>query len=123
MIRIPVKSKKAEQPAKRLPVTPTFEAIALAWYNAKVSGWSKNYADYVKRAFKNNVLPYPGSYSVNERKPLVLLSVLQRMEKRGAPDLASKVRQRCSEVFRYAIVTDRAEYNPAADPGSSFTRP
>ncbi|WP_425529910.1 phage integrase central domain-containing protein [Stenotrophomonas maltophilia] len=25
--------------------------------------------------------------------------------------------QHCSEVFRYAIVTGRAEYNPAADLG------
>ncbi|MHB7264302.1 hypothetical protein ACYCJF_08665, partial [Klebsiella pneumoniae] len=36
--------------------------------------------DYVKRAFKNNVFPYPGSQLVNEIKPLELLSVLQRME-------------------------------------------
>ncbi|WP_275429978.1 tyrosine-type recombinase/integrase, partial [Serratia marcescens] len=28
---------------------------------------------------------------------------------------AKKVRQRCGEVFRYAIVTGRAEYNPAPD--------
>ncbi|MEG8665146.1 site-specific integrase, partial [Klebsiella quasipneumoniae] len=31
-----------------------------------------------------------------------------------------KVRQRCSEVFRYAIVTGRAEYNPAADLSSTL---
>lgn len=47
-----------------------------------------------------------------------LLSVLQRIEKQGAPELASKVHQHCSEIFRYAIVTGRAEYNPAADLGS-----
>lgn len=116
----PGEVKKAEQLAKRLSVTNTFEAIALEWHNAKISGWSKNYADYVKRAFKNNVFPYLGSQPVNEIKPLELLSVLQRMEKRGAPELASKVRQRCSEVFRYAIVTGRAEYNPAADLGSAL---
>lgn len=116
----PGEVKKAEQQAKKLSVTNTFEAIALEWYNAKVSGWSKNYADYVKRAFKNNVFPYLGSRPVNEIKPLELLSVLQRMEKRGATELASKVRQRCSEVFRYAIVTGRAEYNPAADLGTAL---
>ncbi|EHX7633940.1 tyrosine-type recombinase/integrase [Pantoea agglomerans] len=116
----PGEVKKATQLAKKLSVTNTFEAIALEWYSAKVSGWSKIYADYVKRAFKNNVFPYLGSQPVNEIKPLELLSVLQRMEKRGAPELASKVRQRCSEVFRYAIVTGRAEYNPAADLGSAL---
>ncbi|AKE59359.1 integrase [Citrobacter amalonaticus Y19] len=116
----PGEVKKAELLAKKLSITNTFEAIALEWYDAKVSGWSKNYADYVKRAFNNNVFPYLGPQPVNEIKPLELLSVLQRMEKRGAAELASKVRQRCSEVFRYAIVTGRAEYNPAADLGSAL---
>ncbi len=78
----PGEVKKAKLLAQKLSVTNTFEAIALEWYNAKVSGWSKNYAGYVKRAFNNNVFPYLGSQPVNEIKPLELLSVLQRMEKR-----------------------------------------
>lgn len=116
----PGEVKKAELLAKKRSITNTFEAIATEWYNAKISGWSKNYADYVNRGFKNNVFPHLGSRPVNEIKPLELLSVLQRIEKRGAPELASKVRQRCSEVFRYAIVTGRAEYNPAADLASAL---
>lgn len=43
------------------------------------------------------------------------------MESRGATEKAKKVRQRCSEVFRYAIVTGRAEYNPAADLTSAMS--
>jgi integrase len=34
-----------------------------------------------------------------------------------------KVRQRCGEVFRYAIITGRAEYNPAPDLASALTPP
>ena len=49
--------------------------------------------------------------------------MLQRIEKRGAKELASKVRQRCSEVFRYAIVTGRAEYNPVPDLASALNTP
>ncbi len=55
------------------------------------------------------------------KSPLVLLNVLRRMESRGATEKAKKVRQRCSEVFRYAIVTGRAEYNPAADLTSAMS--
>ncbi|MDK8008918.1 integrase, partial [Escherichia coli] len=66
----PGEVKKAKLLAQKLSVTNTFEAIALEWYNAKVSGWSKNYAGYVKRAFNNNVFPYLGSQPVNEIKPL-----------------------------------------------------
>lgn len=42
-----------------------------------------------------------------------LLEALRKMEKRGALEKMRKVRQRCGEVFRYAIVTGRADYNPA----------
>lgn len=112
--------KKAEQLAKKLSITNSFEAIALEWHNAKASGWSTNYADSISRAFNKNVFPHIGSRPVNEIKPLELLSVLQSIEKRGAPELASKVRQRCGEVFRYAIVTGRAEYNPASDLASAL---
>ena len=43
------------------------------------------------------------------------------MEKRGPLEMLRKVRQRCGEVFRYAIVTGRAEYNPAPDLASALT--
>lgn len=57
---------------------------------------------------------------MGEIKPLELLNVLRKIEKRGALEKMRKVRQRCSEVFRYAIATDRAEYNPAADLSSAL---
>ena len=34
-----------------------------------------------------------------------------------------KVRQRCGEVYRYAIITSRAEYNPAPDLATALTPP
>ena len=57
---------------------------------------------------------------MGEIKPLELLNALRKIEKRGALEKMRKVRQRCSEVFRYAIATDRAEYNPAADLSSAL---
>nr|WP_178113367.1 site-specific integrase [Acerihabitans arboris] len=52
---------------------------------------------------------------IAEIKPLMLLGVLRKFEERGAMELARKARRRSGEVFRYAIVTGRAEYNPAPD--------
>ena len=52
-----------------------------------------------------------------------LLETLRRMEKRGALEKMRKVRQRCGEVFRHAIVTGRAEYNPAPDLATALTTP
>ncbi len=61
------------------------------------------------------MFPFIGKRSISEIKPLELLEVLRRIDKRGALEKTRKVRQRCGEVYRYAIITGRAEYNPAPD--------
>ncbi len=45
------------------------------------------------------------------------------MEKRGALEKMRKVRQRCGEVFRYAIIMGRAQYSPVPDLASALTPP
>ncbi len=49
--------------------------------------------------------------------------MLKKLEARGALEKMRKVRQRCGEVFKYAIVTGRAEYNPAPDLASVLASP
>ncbi|CZV74957.1 prophage CPS-53 integrase [Enterobacter asburiae] len=66
-------------------------------------------------AFNKDMFLYIGKKPIANIKPLESLNVLRRMEIRGATENAKKVRQRCGEVFRYAIITGRAEYNPVPD--------
>lgn len=114
-------AKKEEKMVRDVQLNNTFQAVALEWHGTKVSRWSEGYASDIIEAFNKDIFPYIGQLPVNEVKPLVLLNVLRRMESRGATEKAKKVRQRCSEVFRYAIVTGRAEYNPAADLTSAMS--
>ncbi|HDZ0562306.1 TPA: tyrosine-type recombinase/integrase [Klebsiella pneumoniae] len=114
-------AKKEEKLVRDVRLHNTFQAVALEWHGTKVSRWSEGYASDIIEAFNKDIFPYIGQQPVNEIKPLVLLNVLRRMESRGATEKAKKVRQRCSEVFRYAIVTGRAEYNPAADLTSTMS--
>lgn len=114
-------AKKEEKLVLDVQLNNTFQAVALEWHGTKVSRWSEGYASDIMEAFNKDIFPYIGQQPVNEIKPLVLLNVLRRMESRGATEKAKKVRQRCSEVFRYAIVTGRAEYNPAADLTSAMS--
>lgn len=71
-------------------------------------------------AFQNDIFPYVGGRPIGEIRPLELLNVMRKMEKRGALEKMRKVRQHCSEVFRYAIATGRAEFNPASDLSSAL---
>ncbi len=44
-----------------------------------------------------------------------LLSILRKIEKRGTLETAHRILQTCGQVFRYAIVTGRAERDISAD--------
>ncbi len=97
-------ARKEEKRVRDVQLNNTFQAVALEWHGTKVSRWSEGYASDIIEAFNKDIFPYIGQQPVNEIKPLVLLNVLRRMESRGATEKAKKVRQRCSEIFRYAIV-------------------
>ncbi|MEQ9998053.1 integrase [Pectobacterium odoriferum] len=111
----PLEVKKEQKVKREAQVKNTFQEIAIEWHNMKVKKWSAGYASDILEAFNKDVFPFIGQRPVADIKPLELLNVLKKMEDRGATEKAKKVRQRCGEVFRYAIVTGRAEYNPAPD--------
>jgi integrase len=52
-----------------------------------------------------------------------LLEILQEMEKRGAETYAMQLRQWCSAIFRHAVVTLRADGDPAAALKGALSRP
>lgn len=116
----PSEVRKEQKLALRIQSENAFEKIAGEWHQMKSAKWSAGYASDIIEAFQNDIFPYVGARPVGEIKPLELLNVLRKIEKRGALEKMRKVRQRCSEVFRYAIVTGRAEFNPAADLSSAL---
>ncbi|MEB8678447.1 tyrosine-type recombinase/integrase [Cronobacter malonaticus] len=96
-------------------VPDTFWSIYEEWYKHKRQVWSEGYAVELQRMFEADILPYIGKMTMDDIEPMTLLKVLRRFEERGAMERANKARRRCGEVFRYAVVTGRAKYNPAPD--------
>ncbi|EDV2779028.1 tyrosine-type recombinase/integrase [Salmonella enterica subsp. enterica serovar Newport] len=111
----PNEAKREEKATREAQINNTFQELATEWHSSKLKKWSAGYASDIMEAFNKDVFPYIGKKPIAEINPLELLNVLRRMEGRGATEKAKKVRQRCGEVFRYAIVTGRADYNPAPD--------
>ncbi|HBI5502105.1 TPA: tyrosine-type recombinase/integrase, partial [Salmonella enterica subsp. enterica serovar Welikade] len=116
----PSEVRKERKIALQTESESAFEKIATEWHQMKSTKWSEGYASDIMEAFQKDIFPYIGERPVGEIKPLELLNVLRKIEKRGALEKMRKVRQRCSEVFRYAIATGRAEFNPAADLSSAL---
>ncbi|WP_182059135.1 tyrosine-type recombinase/integrase [Pantoea sp. ME81] len=111
----PAEQKKAVKRQERQINADSFGEIFNEWYAHKSKVWSPGYADELRRMFDDDVLPLIGHMKLEEVEPMVLLRVIRLYEDRGAMERADKARRRCGEVFRYAIVTGRAKYNPAPD--------
>ncbi|EMA2417694.1 TPA: tyrosine-type recombinase/integrase [Citrobacter freundii] len=102
--------------AKKLSVKDnSFSSIYQEWYEHKKQVWSEVYSTELSRMFQDDILPLIGGMEIHEIEPMQILEVIRRFEDRGAMERANKARRRCGEVFRYAIVTGRAKYNPAPD--------
>lgn len=119
----PSEQKQVERQAKKINIDNTFKAIALEWHEYKRPNWSKGYAEDLMEAFENDIFPDIGKRPVAEVKPLEMLTTLRKLEKRGVLDKLRKIRQACNQVFRYAIVTGRAENNPASELASALPPP
>lgn len=107
--------RKAPKLSQKFSTENSFEAVSREWHATKADRWTLAYREEIIKTFEQDVYPFIGKRTIGEIKPLELLEVLRRIEKRGALEKTRKVRQRCGEVFRYAIITGRAEYNPAPD--------
>lgn len=103
------------QSRKKTEADTSFSSIYKEWYQHKQDVWSEGYASELGRMFTDDILPMIGSMDINDIEPMQILAVIRHFESRGAMERANKARRRCGEVFRYAIVTGRAKYNPAPD--------
>ncbi|AYH05105.1 tyrosine-type recombinase/integrase [Pectobacterium parmentieri] len=119
----PSEQKKVDKQLRQTLVDNTFKAIALEWREYKRPNWSKGYAEDLMEAFENDIFPDIGKRPIAEIKPLEMLTSLRKLEKRGVLDKLRKIRQACNQVFRYAIVTGRAENNPASELASALPPP
>lgn len=91
---------------------PTFESIAREWYEKQSGQWSQGHADKVWQSIKSGALPHLRNMSITDIKSRDVLYVVRKIEERGALDVAARVKQRISAIFRYAIQVGYAEHNP-----------
>ena len=121
--RHPGLERKTARAQAAISRATTFRALALEWHAHKSQLWSEGYATDVMEAFELDIFPTLGGLPLIEIRPLQWLEVFRRIESRGALEKLRKTRQRCQEVYRYAIATGRAEYNPIADIGGALRTP
>lgn len=99
----------------------SFEVVSREWYGKQVHTWVAHHASDVLRRLELNLFPSIGTRPISEIEAPELLAAVQKIEKRGAYDLAHRVLQVSGQVFRYGIATGRCSRNPAADLRGALT--
>jgi integrase len=113
----PGEMKKALKSTDKDIAANTFEVIARQWHLkfSSAGKWSPTHAADILHRLEKDIFPPLGSRPISEIKPMDLLKVLERVASRGALDTAHRLRHHCGMIFRYAVVTERAERDIAAD--------
>jgi integrase len=96
-----------------LAASGSFEAVAREWFEVRRSGWSKSYGDKMMARFETDVFPWLGTTPIVKITGPMLLEVLRKIEARGVIETAHRALQDSSQVFAYAIATDKLVKNPA----------
>jgi integrase len=111
----PGEAKKADKRAARLAAANSFEAVTLAWMGER--GQSVEIGQYEKTLarFKNDAFLWLGKRPITEIEAPEILTVLKRVDSRGARFTAHRLRSEISRVFRYAIKEGHCKTDAARD--------
>jgi integrase len=101
--------------AEKVADPNTFESVAREWLATQEKKLAA--ATYAKAVWtlETLIFPFIGSRPISEIKAADVLKVLQRIENRGLHETAHRARQRCGQIFRYGIITERCEHDITAD--------
>jgi integrase len=93
--------------------TSGFEAVAREWWGKREPTWSKTHSSRTILRLEKDVFPWIGTRPIGEIEAPELLTVLRRIENRGALETAHRIHQICGQIFRYAVATGRAQRDPS----------
>lgn len=119
----PLEQAKLEKIAKSIAATNNFQTVAEEWLEKiEKEGLA---AITLKKARWLLAQTYPtlGKRPISEIKAHELLLVLKKIEASKRYDTANRIRSTCSQVFRYAIATARAERDICSDLRGALVTP
>ena len=93
----------------------SFEVVAREWFQKYSKSWAPNHADRIIQRLERDIFPWLGTKTMEEIKAPELLSVIRKIESRGAVETAHRALGNCGQIFRYAVATGRATRDIAPD--------
>lgn len=121
--RDPSEVRKAEKRAALTASEKSFEVVAETWLQARDCSWTPRYAGVVRRRLEEDIFPAIGKLAVDAIDPPTLLAAIRKIERRGSIEMAHRVKNHCSEIFRFAIAEEKCRSDPSRDIGTAMKRP
>jgi integrase len=119
----PLHHRKAEELKKTTDAANTFKAIASEWIVKNKGRWTPYYLRQVERFMASDVYPSIGALPIKQVTAAHLLTILKKVEGRGAETVAINIRQWCSQAFRHAVANLQVDADPTAALKGAVARP
>lgn len=100
--------KKEEKQTAKYKANQTLELISREWHQHNLDTWTEGHAADILYRLEMDIFPELGRYPISEITPALLYHCIQKIEARGAHELARRAMQYCGCIFRYAASTGRA---------------
>lgn len=106
----PSYQRQVDELNRRTAADNTFEAIGREWLaREEVAEVTAEKNRWLLETF---AFPYLGRRPIADITPRELLAVLRKVEARGKLETAQRLKQKCGQVFRYAILEGKTEIDP-----------
>ena len=92
-----------------------FSTLALQWRDNQKGTWTDDHAKRVLSRLKDNSFQLLDQKAITAIEPVDILQVIRKIESRDALDVAKRVLQGITAIFRYGVQTGQIKYNPATE--------
>lgn len=105
--------KQAQKAAKIQAVDNSFATLAAEFHKVRSPMWTPGHAKQWMGNLEKYAMPVIGARPIAEIEPMELVGIMRTVETNGTFETRDRLLQTISAVFKYAIATGRAKYNPA----------
>jgi integrase len=105
--------KQAQKAAKIETIDNSFATLAAELHKIRSPMWTPGHAKQWIGNLEKYALPVIGNRPIAEIEPMELVGIMRTVETNGTFETRDRLLQTISAVFKYAIATGRAKYNPA----------
>lgn len=111
----PGAQRKAEKAAGMERAANSFEVVAREWLAIKKPEWTSGQYDKECGRLENHAFPRIGALPIANIGVAEVRPLFTHLVKQGHIEQAHRLRHQLSRVFRFAVATERASRDPAAD--------